>query len=328
MILRTLKSNNLTNLLFIPVAVLAFWAEKLLSPFVYPFAHGEAENVLYKVIHNLTGDAPLLSVILSAVLVIFLAILVEQIIARYQFIRIRTRLPAILFVLLVGGLTPLHSLHPVYFAALFLLFAIFRFFGIFEQVKAYNAIFDVGLLLGVGSLFYFNLFIVLPAFFIGVSVLSHGNKWREYLILLIGFLLPFVFALSYYFYTDQLNAIIIVFIEFITQSIGNLRGDLPLQIYLGTLILLTIVASIDILQHYDSKKVSSRKYFRVLFFLFIFSMISFVFIPATSHEMLIITIIPVTFLLSNFLVFLKSRFWGELFFLVLLVFVIAIQFFG
>ena len=140
--------------------------------------------------------------------------------------------------------------------------------------------------------------------------------------------MPFIFALIYYFYTDQLNEIIVVFTEFITQSIGNLRGNLLLQIYLGTLIVLTIIASIDIMQHYDSKKVSSRKYFRVLFFLFIFSMISFVFIPATSQEMLIITIIPVTFLLSNFLVFLKSRFWGELFFLVLLVVVIAIQFFG
>ena len=328
MILRILKSNNFGNLFFIPVAVLAFWAGKLFAPFVYPFSPGEAQNVLYKGIHNLTGNAPLLSVILSAVLVVILAVFIELIITRYQFIRIRTRLPAILFVLLVGGLTQLHTLHPVYLAAIFFLFAIFRFFGIFEQTKAYNIIFDVGLLLGIASLFYFNLFIVMPAFLIGVSVLSHGTKWREYFILIIGFLLPVIFALSYFFYTDQLNEVLAVFIEFVTQSIGNLRGNILLQVYLGVLIFLTAIASIDIAQHYDSKKVSSRKYFLVLFFIFLFSMVSFIFIPATSQEMLIITAIPVTFLLSNFLVFLKSRFWSELFFYLLLAVVVATQFLG
>lgn len=328
MILRILKSNNFANLFFVPFAVLAFWAGKLFAPFVYPFAPGEADNVLYKSIFNLTGNAPLLSVILSAVVVMLLSVFIELIIARYQFIRIRTRLPAILFVLLVGGLIQLHSLHPVYFAALFLLFAIFRFFGIFEQSKAYNIIFDVGFLLGIGSLFYINLFIVLPAFLIGVSVLSHGTRWRDYIVLILGFTLPFLFAASYYFYIDQLSEIVAVYRNFITQSIGYLKGNLLLQIYLGVLVLLTLIASIDIAQHYDTKKVSSRKYFLVLFFIFLFSMGSYIFIPATSQEMLIITAIPVTFLLSNFLVFLKSKFWGELFFLLLLAVVIAMQFLG
>ena len=328
MILRILKSNNFANLFFIPFAVFAFWAEKIFAPFVYPFAPGEPLNVLYKPIFSFTGDAPLLSVILSALLVVILSILIEFIIARYQFIRIKTRLPAILFVLLVGGLIQLHSLHPVYFAAVFLLFSIYRLFGIFEQAKAYNIIFDVGFLFGIASLFYVNLVTVLPAFLIGVSILSHRTGWREHVILILGFLLPFVFATGYYFYTDQLNEVITLLIDFITQRIGTLKGNLFLQIYLGTLVLLTIVASIDIARHYDTKKVSSRKYFFVFFFLFLFSIASFVLVPATSQEMLIITAIPITFLLSNFFVFLKSKFWGELFFFFLLAVVVAIQFFG
>ena len=328
MILRILKSNNFANLFFIPFAVFAFWAEKVFAPFVYDFAPGEAQNVLYKSINGLTGNAPLLSVVLSAVLVMVLAVFIELIIARYQFIRIKTRLPAILFVLLVGGLIQLHSLHPVYFAAVFLLFSIYRLFGIFEQAKAYNIIFDVGFLLGIGSLFYLNLLTILPAFLIGVSILSHRTGWREYLILIVGFILPFIFASAYYFYTDQLNTVTGIFIEFVTQSIGNLKGNFLLQIYLGVLILLTTIASIDIARHYDTKKVSSRKYFLVFFFIFIFSMAGFVLVPACSQEMLIITAIPVTFLLSNFFVFLKSRILGELFFFILLSVVVAIQFLG
>lgn len=328
MILRVLKSNNFANLFFVPIAVFAFWAEKIFAPVLYPFAPGEAENVLYKMLYRFTGDAPLLSVLLSAVLVTFIALLIELIISRYQFIRIRTRLPAILFVLLVGGLAPLHTLHPVYFGALFLLLALLRFFRIFGEPKAYSIIFDVGFLLGVGSLFYVNLCIVVPAFLFGISILSHGTNWREYLILLLGFFLPFIFALSYFFYTDQLGAVIEVFVDFVTQPINSLGGNLLLQIYLGILIFISLIASIDIARHYDTKKVSSRKYFMVFFFIFLFSMLGFVFIPVTSQEMLIISAIPLTFLLSNYLVFLKSRFWGELFLFSLLAAIIAIQIYG
>ncbi|WP_340112099.1 DUF6427 family protein [Maribellus mangrovi] len=326
MLLRILKSNNLSNLLFIPVAVFAFWAGKLFAPFSYSYFPGEAENVLFKYINKIVGDAPLLNVILSAVFVVILAVLIELIIARYQFIRIRTRLPAILFALILGGLTGMHTLHPVYFAAVFLLLAIFRLFGIFDQPKAYTTVFDVGFLLGIGALFYLNLYIVVPAFLVGIVVLGRGTGWREIVILIIAFLLPSILAFSYYFYTDRSQELITVFLKNINTSVYTLRNNLFLQIYLGALVLLTLLASIDIARHYDTKKVSSRKYFTVFFYIFIASMISYVFIPSTSQEMLIISAIPVTFLLANFFVFLKSRFLGELFFAVLLLVVIAVQF--
>lgn len=328
MILRIFKSNKLSNLFFIPIAVLAFWAGKIFSPFTYSYSPGEAKNVLYAAINRWIGDLPLLSVILSAVFVVILAVLIEMIIVRYQFIRIRTRLPAILFVLIVGGLTSMHSMHPVYFAAIFLLLAIFRLFGIFDIAKAYNVVFDVGFLLGVGALFYLNLFAVVPAFIVGVFVLGRAAGWREFVILIIAFLLPFAFAYSYYFYTDQIDIINQVYIQTVTNSLNTLKGNLLLQIYLGILVLFTVLASIDISSHYDTKKVSSRKYFTVFFYIFIFSMISYVFIPATSQEMLIIAAIPVTFLLSNFFVFLKNRWLGELFFTLLLSVVIVMQFLG
>lgn len=328
MILRILKSNNLSNLFFIPIAVVAFWIGNVMNPTGYPFAESETENVLYKLINIWFGNATLLNVILSAVIVVTLALLIELIIARFQFIRIRTRLPAILFVLLVGGLTGLHTLHPVYFAAVFLLLAIFQFFGIFDQSKPYSILFNVGFLLGLGALFYLNLFIVVPAFLIGIRILARGSRWREFAVLILGFLLPFVFAFSYYFYVDQLPVLLHIIEQNLVVPISHLKNNLPLQVYLGGLILMTLIASIDIVRHYDTKKVSSRKFFTVLFYVFLTTMISFVFIPATSQEMLLISAIPVTFLLSNYLVFLKSRFLGELFFTLLLTLVVALQFFG
>jgi len=328
MLLKTLKSNSLGNLIFAPIAVLAFWLGKFLSPYNYDFMPGEAENVLFAPIFRLTSENPLLNVILSAVLAMVLALLIEMIIARYQFIRIRTRLPAILFVVIIGGFTGLHTLHPVYFAAIFLLLAIFRLFGIFEQSKAYTIVFDVGVLLGVGSLFYINMVVFLPAFIVGLLVLNRDTRWREFVLIIIGFLLPLIFAVSYFFSTGRLIPLLQIFQQSIMEPVNHFRSNIPLQVYLGVLVVLTVMGSIVMAQQYDTKKVSSRKYFTVFFFVFLFSLGGFVFIPAASHEMLILTAIPVTYLISNFLVFMKSRFWSEFFFLLLLGIVIALQFVG
>ena len=264
MLLKRIKSNSLTNLFLIPIAILAFWARDFFDPSVYSYAPGEAGNVLFAPIFRLTKDMPLLNVILSAVMTLLLAMLIELLISRYQFIRIRTRLPAILFVILLGGFTGLHTLHPVYFGAIFLLLALFRLYAIFDQPKAYTGVFDVGILLGIGSLFYFHLIIVLPAFIFGILILSRGSQWRSYVILLIGFLLPFIFAFSYFFYTDRFKEIAEMIVQSAVISVDNLKNNLSTEIYLGTLVFFTIIASIDIAQHYDSKKVSSRKYFTVL----------------------------------------------------------------
>ena len=327
MLLKTLKSNNIRNLFFVPIAIVAFWIGEIMVPFQYNFAPGEKESVFFSPVFQLVGSNLLVSVILSAVLVLALAFLMQMVNARYQFIRIRTKLPSILFVVTIGGFVDMHTLHPVYFGAIFLVLALFRLFALFEQGRSYSLVFDAGMLLGVGVLFYFNMVVSLPAFLIGIYVLSHEIKWREFLILLLGFILPLLFVTSYFYYVDRFPQLWNMIEQYFTVNIGHLKENLSLQIYLGVLIVLTLLGSFSLAQQYDYKKVSSRKYFSVLFLIFVFSMISFAFIPATSQEMLVITAIPVTFLVSNFFVFMKSRFWSEFFFIALLLGVVLMQFF-
>jgi len=58
--------------------------------------------------------------------------------------------------------------------------------------------------------------------------------------------------------------------------------------------------SITILRQYSEKKVRFRKFFTFLFLTFLMSVLSFVLIPGCHSEMLVITAVPVSFLLSNF----------------------------
>jgi len=326
MILRTLKSSGPLNyILFLIIGVL-FWLNSLRFPFSYNYFDGENTGILFVPIDKLTSGFQLLQVLLSLVIVLFIAFLIQQINSRYALIKARTKLPIVVYIIIIGGFISMHTLHPVFFAAIFTLIGIHSLFSVFSNPNPQLDIFNAGLFAAIGTLFYFNLIVLLPAFLIAISILRRERNWREFLILIIGFIIPVMFALTYVFFTDQLNDAFINFQKNLITPVNNLKSNYPLLGFLGLLVFLTIVGSIKMMQQYDSSKVSTRKYYLVFFVIFIFTMMSFLFIPATSQEMLVILVLPVTFLISNLFTSIESGFWRELLFTLLLGTAIFMQF--
>ncbi|MEZ5105544.1 MAG: DUF6427 family protein [Draconibacterium sp.] len=326
MILRTLKSNSSVNLILFPLFGIILWMKSILIPIRYDFFLGENKNSLFAPISKITDGFDLIKVLLSLLLVIFIAFLIQQANDRYLLIRTRTKLPATIFVIIIGGFTEIHTLHPVYFAAVFLLLAIHSFFSVFNNPSTYPGIFNSGLILGIGALFYFNLLIVVPAFLIGIFILIREARWREFVILLLGLLVPFIFAISFAFYTNNLLEFFYTIERNIMTPVNHFRSNFVLQGFLGLLIIFTVLSSIKILQEYDTRKVSTRKYYSIFLFIFVFTIAGFILVPAISQEMLVLSAVPVTFLMSNFFVSINSRFWGEFLFTLLLLSVIFMQF--
>ena len=326
MILRILKSSGPLNYFLFLIIGILFWIRSLRFPYSYAFFEGENKSILYTPIDKVTSGFPIIQVFLSLIIVLFVAFLIQQISSRYGLIKLRTKLPIVIYIIIAGGFTTMHTLHPVFFGAIFLLVGIHSLFSIFNNSNPETDIFNAGLFLAVGSLFYFNLVVILPAFLIAISVLRRERKWREYLILMIGFIIPVLFAFSYAFFTDQLNELFLTFLKNIITPVNHFKSNYALQGFLALLVFLTFIGSIKMMQQYDSKKVSIRKYYLVLFIIFIFSMLSFIFVPAASQEMLIITVLPVTFLISNLFASIESVFWRELLVTLLLATAIFMQF--
>ena len=326
MILQLLKSNSPINYFFYLIIGILFWLGSFLVPFSYQFFEGENKSILYYPIDKITSGIPFLQVFLSLVLVLFVAFLIQQINSRYSLIKVRTKIPAVIYIIITGGFTSMHTLHPVFFAAIFTILGINSLLTIFNNPEPQLEIFNAGLFIALGTLFYFNLIVLLPAFLIAISILRRERNWREFLVLLIGFVIPILFALSYAFFTDQLNEAFLNFQKNIITPVNHFKSNYVLQGFLALLIFLTLLGSIKIMQQYDSRKVSSRKYYQVFFVIFLFSMFSFAFIPATSQEMLVIAVLPVTFLISNLFISIESGFWRELLFTLLLGTAIFMQF--
>ncbi len=325
MLLRKFKSNHAYNFVLFPILGVLFWLRNLIFPQSYLFYPAEKNNLLYFPIHELLQGSVFLQNLVALALFLLMAFIILQINLRYNFIRIRTMIPATLFVIIAAGFTGIHALHPVYFGAVFFLIALYRLLDAFDKPQPYSAAFDTGFFIGVSALFYINVVVLFPAFLIGIGILSRETKWREFLIMIIGILLPFVFAISYAYLTDAVSEFAVILKSNIVTPNNHYSHNIKLLIYSAFLLMLTVLGSVKMIKDYDTKKVSTRKFFIVFFLIFLCSVAGLIFIPAVSQEMLLITVIPVTFLISNFFVFMKSRFWSEFLFLLLFVVVVALQ---
>jgi len=326
MLLRALKSNPTYHFLLIPFIATALWFKSFLNPAHFSFYQGENSMILYQPINYLLGENPLTSNIVALLCTILLAFLIYKITVQYSFIRVRTVLPSTLFVLFSSGMHDLHAMHPVYPAALFLILTIDRIFDSYEKDVIHSNAFESGIFLAIGSLFYLNLVFLFPFLWIGFIILKQKVNWREFVLTTLGFIFPWLVALAYYGATGKTDEMMVTFKANLASHASLLLQNLPVQIYTGYLALLTLLASFFLISQYDGKKISSRKYFKAFFWVFLITCITAVANPAVSQEIIIILSIPLTYLISNYLIYMKRQIWGELFLYILLAGIIALQF--
>lgn len=326
MILRFLKTNQAYHFLLIPVIVLGLWFRSYIHPEHFAFFSGENQMFLYRPINQLFGQSALAANLLATALVIILSFLVLRLNTTYAFIRIRTFLPSNIFVLTVSGLLSLHTLHPVYFGLLFLMLSVDRIFQAYEKQQFHSNAFESGMFIGVGSLFYFNLIFFFPIIWVGFLLMKKRSEWRSFVLPIMGILVPWLFAWSYYFLTGQMAFFYNTISLNILADNHFLRGNIPLQFYLGFLTIITLLGSIFLLNQYDEKKISTRKYFQIFFLIFIIAFILLLSVPSVSQEILVIMALPLTYLISNFLIFMKRQFWSNFMMYLFIALVIYLQF--
>jgi hypothetical protein len=326
MLLKTLKSNQTFHFLLIPFIAAALWFKSFMNPIPFPFYPGEDMMLLYQPINALIGKSTVASNIFALIFIILLAFLILKINVQYSFIRVRTVLPSVLFILITSGLHELHAMHPVYPAALFLILTVDRIFNAYDKEVIHSNAFEAGIFLAIGSLFYLNLAFFFPFLWIGFIILKPKVNWREFILTTLGFSFPWLAALAYYAGTGQTDELLGTLKDNISLHQSLLKGSLPIQIYLGFLGFLTLLASFLILSQYDGKKISSRKYFKAFFWIFLISEVLIVANPAVSQDIIILLAIPLTYLISNYLIYMKRQIWGEIYLYILVAGVIYLQF--
>jgi len=323
--IRFFSANHLYNFFLIPFIGALIFFSTLYKPVDDLFLALQFHSSPFAIFFSNSTLPANIGLIINFILVMIISFQLLQINAKFSFVKERSFLPAYTFLLLTLTLPELRTFHPVYLAAIFLIMATNRIFDSLEQPKAILNAFDAALFTGLASMFYLHAIFFIFFIPIGLHMLRLKTIWNEWIASLIGGLIPWIFCLPvlvllggsqiFSFFPDQL----------LFEKYSFYATNPFIIAYFSFYLLAILVASIFILRYYHTQKISSRRYYKILFYFFVFSNLLILF-PPVSYEIIVLAAIPVSFLFTNYFISAKRRRFANLLFLFMMVITFTLQF--
>jgi hypothetical protein len=141
--------------------------------------------------------------LLGVLLVNLQGIHLNLVLNKHEVLYKQSWLPALLYVVLASLLPAFLWLHPLLFVNTILIFALDKIFSLYKSPGPLSLAFDGAFLLSLASLFYLPA-VVLGLFYFLCLLILRPFSWREWTVGILGWLLPFFLAFTWYFLNDQL----------------------------------------------------------------------------------------------------------------------------
>ncbi|MDD5570650.1 MAG: DUF6427 family protein [Bacteroidales bacterium] len=301
------SSSHTITLIFIPLVAVILFLLSFTQPAeinisgAMPFFEVSAKFInVFKIISMLTG----------IILIIAQALIINNIATNFEFLR-NNYLTAFIYILLLCSNNEFMNFNPVIIANLFILLALNSTLLFFEKEESSDKnIFNSSFFISIASLFYFPSAFILPVTFMSLIILRSTN-FREMFILLSGFLLPYCFMLTYYFWFDKLGYFFNShFSGMLTSKIHFITDNYFIFVLIiAFIIILSWIKKITGVTEYIIKL---RKFHSILIWFFLFLIVTFLFLDKKSMTHLTLIYIPVTIFISKYLIESKNKVFAEI----------------
>lgn len=233
-------------------------------------------------------------------------------------------IPSFMWVTFFALLPEWHGISAPLLANFFLLGATEMVFSIYKSHAAYARIFDVALLVSAASLIYYPCILFFIWVLISISILKPVDL-RDLISAFLGLFIPYFLLAVKYFWTDSLDKWIKTFYwhPLIVPVSVLLRKDVAVTFLI--LIVLAVWSFIAIQTSLSSAVVQIRKYWTVLFWFFVFSILSLFLSGHFQVTPLLFVLIPLTCSVSNLMNRMRRESIAEIIFFVVFLLVIFIQ---
>jgi hypothetical protein len=210
-------------------------------------------------------------------------------------------LPGLFYLLLMCSIPQFVSFNPALITNTILLFGLNKIFKLYKNESPLAWDFDACVLLSIATLFYFPSIIFLLLYAVGLIILRPFS-WRDWVVGMMGFIMPVFFVLLYYFLTDRLHEIRnLIYSVAITDNL-NIKNAVPQGypfIILWTSVMF-IISLLKLRMNFLKNTAKTRSYQWIILF---FTAISVLMIIATPAEPLFrfsILCIPLSIIISYY----------------------------
>jgi len=262
----------------------------------------EGQGVLSDWAHSFLGTTGSTAIIAGGIIVFIQALLINIIVAKFRLGTSVSLFPGLFYAISVSIIPEFMALSPALLANTFFILALWELFETYRKNNVAGHIVNVGFWIGIASLFYFSELVFLLLAFIGISVLR-AFRLKELLMLLIGFLVPYIISAVYFLWTDQL---ILFWQTHVLEGFSfldiNIASDLKSYINLGIMALIGLLIFFSFNSYYAKKNIQAQKNITVLYWILFFALVSILFQNNVQFYHFLIFMVPVGILLSfNFL---------------------------
>lgn len=261
-----------------------------------------------------------------SVLVLLQALGLNFILNEFKLTKKFSFVPAICFILFHFTTSNLDSLSPLVIANTFLIWSLYSLFKSYEKRVSLGTVFNIGFGIAIASLFYHSYFVYFIWAMLGLLIIRSFDP-QEFILLILGYALPFFFMGTYHFVNDTLgnwwlNEIVIHYTKLAVFYPVNW------QFYILIVLLIApfILAASNAHGIYFKTTAREKKYIHVLFLMPVIGFLSILFQNNLYSIHYVIFAIPMGSLFSLALLSYKSLIMAEIIHFIVFMLILGIQY--
>lgn len=212
---------------------------------------------------SLTGNNSLLCSLAAFLLLYGQSLMVNYLVNEYRLLPKSTYLPAMAYLLLTSLLPEWSYLSSPLIATTFILWAFSKLLSLYNTPVARGPVFNIGLLIGISSLFYFPAACFLLCALLGLVILK-PFRLHEVVLFLVGCLTPYYFMVTVLFLTDRLH--LNAFFPNLSFQLPVVKSTLPLAISILLLAVPFLTGGYFVQAHLHKMLIQVRKAWSILLF--------------------------------------------------------------
>lgn len=263
------------------------------------------------------------NLIAALVITLIQAIIFNRVVTGHNLLGKPSFLPALMYVTGSSLLVHFLVLTPALLCNFLMIWMLDKFLSVHRKASAQASMFDLGIIVALGTLIYLPFIGMMMLLWICLIVFRPFN-WREWIAGILGFLTIYFFIAVAYYLTDSfddfrdLQVPLVIEFKLFKINIYNYLVVIPLLIIM-------FLSVISLQQKFYRSNVHVRKSYVLLFFVLVFSFLSF-FITSRYHIYHFLLVVPAaSVFMAYYFTAAGKRWFYESIYLILAGFIIYFQ---
>jgi hypothetical protein len=272
-----------------------------------------------------TDLQPHSNVLITLILTLLQAFFLNRIINHFNFLGKPTFLTALLFMSLVSVFLPFLVLSPTLICNFITIWMIDKLFNIYKQADVKILMFDLGMIVALGSLIYFPFIVMLLLLWIAL-IIFRPFIWREWVTPVFGFSLVYFLLGVIYYWRDRWDEFLEIFKPFANPLPTGLHVDYHDYFVVIPILVALLLFLLVLKDQYFRSIVHLRKSFQLLFYMLLLIIGSFYLNTKITINHFLLCAPPLAIYLAYYFAHAKVKWLYESIYIIIIGTIIYFQF--